>query len=122
MSEMMQALADAAARGVEVTVITNAHSQPELRFKWTFKEYRDGAIGKFKGAGLEAKVFDMDGDASEWSVRRGKEVLAEGSTYECHTFYHFDACLLAAEDALMTIARGRLAAIRALSPQKESGN
>lgn len=114
--KLSEALIEAAARGVDVTIITNDHPMPQFRFKWQFKEYRDGAIGTFMAAGFKATVFDMDGDASEWTLKRGKVVLAEGSTYECRPFYHFDACVLAAEEALLAAARERRLALRKEAP------
>lgn len=100
-------LAAAAERGVAVTIITNGYPAPDLRFKWHFEDKWWGAVGKFKAAGLEARVWDKDGDASEWELRRGKVVLAEGSTHECTPFYHFDACLIAAEEAFLAEVRKR---------------
>lgn len=107
-----EALAEAAARGVEVTIITNERDAPELRFKWRYEEKWWGAIARYDAAGFTASVIDKDGDASEWSVKRGKTVIAEGGTYDCHPYYHFDACLIAAENALLEAARSRAQAIR----------
>jgi len=106
---VIEALSSAAQRGVEVTILTNDREAPSLRFRWQFKEYRDCAVGTFKAAGFTARVIDLDGDASEWTLRRGKALIADGSTYDCSPFYHFDACLLAAEAALLAAARERLA-------------
>lgn len=110
-TSLIEALGEAASRGVEVTIITNERAAPELRFKWRYEEKWWGAIARYDAAGFTASVIDKDGDASEWSVKRGKTVIAEGGTYDCTPFYHFDACLLAAEEALLTAARVRRASI-----------
>jgi len=113
MSGLVEALSEAAERGVAVTIITNARETPALRFRWRFEEKWWGAIGTFSAAGFEAKVYDKDGDASEWVLRRGKTVVAEGEDWGWKPFYHFDACLLAAETAMLAAVRQRLADIRA---------
>lgn len=111
MQTIMETLTEAAARGVEVTIITNDHPAPTLTLKWEFKAYRDSATGKFQGAGYKLYVIDCDGDGSEWSVERGGQIIAEGGTYDCDPYYHFDACLIAAEAALRSDVRKRLAAL-----------
>lgn len=108
-ASITDAFIDAAARGVEVVIITRGGEAPELRFKWDHKEYRDCAVSKFRGAGFELIVVDMDGDASWWELRRGKEKLAKGEVWDCQPYYHFDAALLQAEAALMSEARNRRA-------------
>jgi len=109
---MLNDLAEAAQRGVQVTIITNESPAISLRLHWQFEEKWWGAVGKCVGAGFTARVFDKDGDASEWIVTRGKEVIAEGETFECTPYYHFDACLLEAEAALMGAVRERLQAVK----------
>lgn len=109
--DLMKELAAAAARGVEVTVLTNDRSAPVLTLRWEFKTYNTHATGTFRGAGYDLYVIDKDGDASEWRLRRGKAVIAEGETYEWQPFYHFDACLLAAEAALRAEVARRKAEI-----------
>lgn len=111
MTDIFDMLGEAAARGVEVTLITNDRPNPNLRFKWQFRNTRDTGIGSFKGAGIEARVYDLDGDASEWTLKRGRTVIAEGGTYSCDPFYHFDACLLEAEAALLAAVRVYRAAL-----------
>lgn len=113
MTGLIGALTEAAERGVAVTVITNARETPTLRFHWRFEEKWWGAVGTFAAAGFEAKVFDKDGDASEWVLKRGKTVVAEGDDWGWKPYYHFDACLLAAEAAMLTAVRQRLADLKA---------
>lgn len=109
---VLDQLQKAAARGVKVVVVTNDYPAPALSLAWVFKEYWWGATGKFRGAGYDLYVIDKDGDSSEWTLSRHKTVLAEGGTYECDPFYHFDACLLAAEGALRETIRSRLEKLR----------
>lgn len=104
-AEVLQVLA---ARGVDVTVFMNVREPLGLRYKWEFSETRDTGIGIFKAAGYELRVWDLDGDQSEWELRRGKAVLAEGSDIGDGGLYHFDACLLAAEAALSAEVKRRL--------------
>lgn len=111
MADLLEQLAEAAARGVDVTIITNDHPAPSLRFKWTHEQRWWGAVSTFKGAGLSLRVVDRDGDQSEWSLSEGRTIIAEGSTHECDPYYHFDACLLAAEAALLAEVRRRRAAL-----------
>lgn len=114
MSEIINALSEAAARGVNVTVVTSARDPVTLTLKWRFKEHRDGETAMFRGAGIELYVADYDGDGSVWQMRRGKTVLAEGSDYGDHP-YHFDACLLAAEAALRAEVKRMIAEAKAKS-------
>jgi hypothetical protein len=109
---VMELLASAAARGVEVTIITNGHHPPPLTLPWRFKETRDTGLGDYRGAGYDLVVRDCDGDMSWWELRRGRTVIAKGSTYDCRPYYHFDACLLAAEAALRADVRRRLEELR----------
>ena len=106
---LMDALAIAAARGIEVTVITNDSEPPPLRFKWNFRETSCTAIGRYRAAGYDLVVQDCDGDWSWWELRRGRDVLAKGEAHEWEPYYHFDACLMASEAALMAEVRRRLA-------------
>jgi hypothetical protein len=115
MSKLTEALSGAAARGVEVTIFVNDHPAPVLRYKWQHKESRDCAVSTFKAAGLEIRAVDQDGDASYWTLKRGKTVLAEGESWDCSPHYHFDACLLAAEAALLAEVRSRIATITDLA-------
>jgi hypothetical protein len=108
-----EALVEAAARGVQVTIITNSHPEPPpLRFKWQHSVHRDCAISTFKGAGFEIRVVDQDGDASYWTMKRGKALISEGESWDWEPYYHFDACRMAAEQALIDAARSRAQAIR----------
>jgi len=113
---ILETLVDAAARGVEVTIITNGGDAPDLRLKWDHQTYRDCAVSKYRAAGFDLTVVDMDGDGSWWELKRSKEKLAGGEVWECKPFYHFDSALLAAEAALMTEVRKRIAAAKAVQP------
>lgn len=105
----IELLAEAAKRGVEVTILTNLHPEPPpLRFKWDHALHRDCAISTFKGAGYSLRAVDQDGDASYWTLKRGKALLAEGESWDWQPLYHFDACLLAAEQALLSEVRRAL--------------
>lgn len=107
---IMEALVSAAARGVEVTIITGGGGDaPTLRFNWDHKVYRDCAVSKYRAAGFDLIAVDMDGDGSWWELKRGKEKLAKGEVWECQPYYHFDAALLEAEAALILEVRKRLA-------------
>ncbi|MEX7400968.1 hypothetical protein AB2C54_34030, partial [Pseudomonas aeruginosa] len=56
-------------------------------------------------------VFDCDGDASEWTIRKGKRgaVIAAGSRHDGN---HFFECLRNAEAALRRIVAARIAELR----------
>jgi hypothetical protein len=86
--------------------------------RWLFREHRDGETARFCAAGYELYVIDLDGDASEWSLKRGKTILAQGGTHKCVPLYHFDACLIAAEAALREVTRARIAELLRKSPQR----
>ena len=116
MSDLIDTLSEAAARGVEVTIIVNDHPAPVLRYKWQHNEYRDCAVSTFKAAGLEIRAVDQDGDASYWTLKRGKTVLAEGEIWDWQPYYHFDAALMAAEAALLAEVRARLATLSSQEP------
>lgn len=110
---IIDALVSAAARGVEVIVITGGGGDaPTLRFNWDHQVYRDCAVSKYRAAGFDLIAVDMDGDGSWWELKRGKEKLAKGEVWECQPYYHFDAALLEAESALMAAVRNRLAAAK----------
>lgn len=114
---IMDILAAAAARGVEVTIVTNADRQPPpLTLKWRFWETNDSGWGEFRGAGYLAKVRDCDGDFSHWYVTRGDpklkaSLIASGDT-SGYDPYHFDAALIAAETALRADVARRTAELR----------
>jgi hypothetical protein len=103
-STLIDVLAEAAARGVQVTIITNAdRDPPPLTLKWRFWTTNDSGWGEFRGGGYLLKVRDCDGDFSAWYVCRGDPQLkasriADGETHG-YDPYHFDAALLAAEAA-----------------------
>lgn len=111
MSDLIDTLSEAAARGVEVTILVNDHPEPVLRYRWQHKEYRDCAVSTFKAAGFEIRAVDQDGDASYWTLKRGKSVLAKGEIWDCNPYYHFDSALMAAEAALLAEVRARLSVI-----------
>lgn len=113
MGEVIGLLSEAAARGVAVTVIVNDRPPITQRYKWQHKVYRDCAISTFRAAGLEIRAVDCDGDSSYWTLKRGKAVLAEGEDWGGGSHYHFDTCLLAAEDALRVEVGMRVAAVKA---------
>ncbi len=113
MIDIMKHLEAAAARGVEVTVVTNHHQPVKLTLPWRFSETRDTGLGDYRAAGYDLVVRDCDGDASWWELRRGRTVIAKGGSSDWKPFYHFDACCLAAETALRDDVRRRLAILRA---------
>jgi hypothetical protein len=109
---VMDELGQAAARGIDVIILTNHREVPPLTLKWKFWETRDSGWGEYRAAGYRLLVQDCDGDASWWELRRGREVIAKGATHECQPFYHFDACCLAAEEALRIEVRRRKMELR----------
>lgn len=111
MKALIEMLAPAAARGVEVVIFTNDRTPAPITFKWHYRETNCTAVARFRGAGLDLIVQDCDGDRSWWELSEGRTVLARGDTYECEPYYHFDACLLAAEEALRVEVRRRKAAL-----------
>jgi hypothetical protein len=120
MTGIMDELAAAAARGVDVTIFTNHHEAPPLTLPWKFWNTRDSGCGEYRAAGYKLVVRDCDGDASWWELRRGLVVIAKGETYEWKPFYHFDACCLAAESALRAEVRRRKAELLARRPVASS--
>lgn len=108
----IEMLASAAARGVEVVILTNDHPVPPLRLKWTHEEFWWGAKSRTRAAGFHLVVIDRDGDSSEWVLRRDGVVLAHGETHECRPYYHFDNCMVAGEAALIEHARLRKAGVQ----------
>ena len=112
MIDLIKELAAAAARGVEVTIVTNGHNPPPLTLRWKHEEKWWGAISTYEGAGYRLVVIDRDGDDSEWELKRGKSVIAAGRNHDNHPYYHFDACLLAAEGALRVEVKRRIAKLR----------
>ncbi|TJV51110.1 MAG: hypothetical protein E5Y01_16100 [Mesorhizobium sp.] len=113
MADLVSDLAAAAARGVEVIIITNEHPSPSLRFQWKHEGKWWGAISTFAAAGFELRVIDYDGDSSSWALMEGKTTIAHGEAHECRPYYHFDACLLAAEEALRSEVSRRIGLLRA---------
>lgn len=67
--------------------------------KWIYREHRDGETATFKISGICAFVRDCDGDMSFYHVKRGSELIAEGSDHG-FTPHHFFKCLAEAEFAL----------------------
>lgn len=100
MSDLLQALNEAAARGVEVTIITNDHDPLPTRLKWQHEHFWWGARSKTRACGFEVVVTDLDGDTSEWVVRRGGKEIASGGGHDCSEGYHFDLAMMQAEAAL----------------------
>lgn len=110
---LLDMIAGAAARGVEVTVITNHREPCPLTLKWATWETRDSGWAAYRGAGYVLRVRDCDGEFSDWSLKRHGKVIAEGQTSGSTPYYHCDAACLAAEAALRAEVRPRLAALRA---------
>jgi hypothetical protein len=102
-------LSEAVARGVEVTIFVGGGPMPDLHYPWVFTHGRDHGKGKYRAAGYDLVVIDYDGDQSEWEVKRHGAIIARGSDIGDGDYYHFDACLLAAEAALRADVRQRLA-------------
>lgn len=111
MNNLMNMLAEAAARGVDVTLVTNHREPPPITLKWRFWETNDSGWGEFRGAGYLLKVRDCDGDFSTWYVKRGRDEIASGEMGGYRP-YHFDAALLAAEAAFRADVRARIARLR----------
>jgi hypothetical protein len=109
LEQLIAQLAPAAARGVDVTIVTNSREVPALTLKWRFWETRDSGLGEFVGAGYKLFVQDCDGDGSRWTLERQGKVIAKGESYAWEPHYHFDACCLAAEAALRAEVRRRKA-------------
>jgi hypothetical protein len=108
---LLEEFASAVARGVEVTILTNARDPIDLHYNWKFWETRDSGCGEVVGAGYRLVVRDCDGDSSWWELRRGREVLAKGSSYDWKPYYHFDFCCLEAERALRSEVKRRKTAL-----------
>lgn len=109
---LLEELSKAAARGVEVTIITNQHTPAPLTLKWAQVVKNWGAIVTFQGAGYELTVIDCDGDYSTWTLYRHGKLIVEGTINSYEPYYHCDAACLAAEEALRLHARARLAELR----------
>lgn len=119
-SPIMDMIAEVAARGVEVTIITNADREPPaLALKWRFWNTNDSGWGEFRGGGYLLKVRDCDGDFSTWDVWRGdprlKASRIAGGTTGGYEPYHFDAALLAAEAAFRADVRKRIAKLQSVA-------
>lgn len=109
----LEILGQAAARGVQVTVITNDHPPVALRLRWAQTITSMDARLRFRAAGYDLFVQDCDGDFSNWSVKRHGQLIAHGEKgYERDALYHCDAACLAAEEALFKDVRDRVAAIK----------
>lgn len=87
--------------------------------KWRFIEHRDGETALFDLCGLHVWVMDMDGDASEWTIRRGRwgSILSSGSRWEGN---HFFACLRDAEAAFRKIVDERITELRTRASATEA--
>lgn len=107
--DVLAALNEAAERGVEVKVITNARPVAPTKLNWRFWETNMAGYGEFKGAGYKVWVIDCDGDYSEWTISRHGELIAEGRTGfdDSGDYYHFDAACLDAELVLHSLARAQ---------------
>lgn len=78
---------------------------------WRFKERRDGETARFSICGLEVLVQDCDGDATVWTIRKGRggPIVAQG---EGHEGNHFFAGLREAEATLRRVIAERIAELR----------
>lgn len=117
MTEVVDHVHQAAARGVKVTILTNADSEPpSLTLDWRFWITSDSGWGEYRGAGYLLKVRDCDGDFSYWYVARGdpnlKASMIASGDMRGYEPYHFDAALMAAEAALRADVGQRLARLR----------
>jgi hypothetical protein len=113
MTDLIQILSEAAARGVDVVVMTGGGGElPCLRFPWTQEDKWWGAVARYRAAGFSLAVSDLDGDRSIWALKRNGKILAEGEEHGCRPYYHFDACLLAAEAALLAEVQRRKESLR----------
>jgi hypothetical protein len=97
---------------VQITLLVGYIPDPDgparTGLRWSFKEHWSGESATFVACGLRLWVKDYDGDRSGWTLKRGRELLAEGEDGGWDP-YHFDACLTAAQAAL----RGAVAARKA---------
>ena len=94
---------------------------PETTLKWRYKEHWSGESASFDLGGIRAYVKDMDGDASYWTIRRGRHgpTIAEG---ENCTAYHWEVCLWEAEVSLRKIVADRIAELRSVSDENRNGS
>ena len=116
---LIDALSAASARGVEVTVFVSGGEPLALRYPWIFTHHRCYSKGEFRAAGYHVTVYDLDGDQSDWEIKRWGTIIAEGSDIGDGDYYHFDACLLAAEAALRAHVLARLGRP---TPNQEGGD
>lgn len=118
MANLIETLSEAAARGAQVTIITNGgYDAPPLTLKWTYQDHSYAPSARFRGAGYDLWVMDCDGDFSEWTLRKGptknrKYIIAEGQVSTHDPYYHFDAAMLAAEAALRSEVRKRISSLK----------
>lgn len=112
MKHLIDMLAPAAARGVEVTIVTNEHPPAPLTLLWAQKITSCYALLTYKAAGYELEVMDCDGDRSTWQVKRHGKLIASGSRDSWKPYYHCDQACLAAEEALRLHVRARVAELR----------
>jgi hypothetical protein len=109
---VLEELSKAAARGVEVVIVTNDHPEAPLTLKWQQVVKRDHALVTFKGAGYVLTVIDCDGDASVWSVKHRGVLLAEGQIDSWKPYYHCDQACLAAEKFMRAHVAWRIGKLR----------
>jgi hypothetical protein len=67
---------------------------------WKYSEHRDGVTARAVVGSFMASVHDCDGDFSFWYVRENGVVIAEGESRSAAQPYHFDQCVMDAEDVL----------------------
>jgi hypothetical protein len=51
----------------------------QIDLKWKWRENRDGDIGNARYKCFDIRIQDMDGDAAEWSIKRGDLYVAIGT-------------------------------------------
>ena len=100
LNPIQRLLADAASRGVNVTIITGPQSDYEPQYPWQFKEHWWGETAHFAECEFRAHVTDYDGDYSRWTVKHYGWTIASGKEIKGD---HFSTAIEAAERALRDI-------------------
>lgn len=109
---VLEELAKAAARGVEVTIVTNEHPPSPLTLPWAQVVKNWGAVVTYAAAGYALEVMDCDGDFSTWQIKRHGKLIVSGESHTYRPYYHCDQACLAAEEALRLHSRARVAELR----------
>jgi hypothetical protein len=84
-----------------VVAVPGPFADDFTRLNWQYDDHWSGESARYRVAGLEAYVKDMDGDASYWHLKdvRTRTVLAKGEDHQSEP-NHFWFCLVKAEEAL----------------------